>query len=503
MHCLCVSWGIVAACAAVLLLWSADPGYATERHLADFQDLSVSLPTGFTCKPEVTVTVQAPDESAFTGDRVELQKLIGGLRAILGFECPDIAIAKILIIGEVSGQEVYQGAASENGDWLIEDLQVPAMATVPVEHVTITRVWARDGNGKDKPSFAPGDAIQYTTLINNSSSQPVTMSISFKGTGPMREPGYAKDIYFYRQDNVTVSPGLSGWYSPSTIPSEAEGGIYTVGIGLQILNQPGTPSIQQSNLFTVTPVGGLSIPSTGVIKNLFLDTRFGYEKPWYNKYYDQKNVLHELVPGTGPHSGVDIAETIATCEAIPVEDRVNSQCNCQSIYPVYPAAPGKVVWAGWDSVFGWSVVIKHGYDLMYNGHYTYTLYAHMGTTGVEPCLSQTPDACIKKSKACLQVHVGALVYTTTILGYQGSSGYATARHLHFMVFAGRDMISAEDGQEVAELSSPRDLVNKYASYPASLNFYTCMSLTLADPAPLPIGTVVTQGQNECFQAKEQ
>ena len=49
------------------------------------------MPADFACEPEVTVTVRASNEAAFTGDRVKLQKLVGGLRAILGFERPDTA----------------------------------------------------------------------------------------------------------------------------------------------------------------------------------------------------------------------------------------------------------------------------------------------------------------------------------------------------------------------------------------------------------------------------
>jgi hypothetical protein len=42
----------------------------------------------------------------------------------------------------------------------------PAFAqTTDANILTIERVWTRDGNGNDKTTFIPNDAIQYVTLI--------------------------------------------------------------------------------------------------------------------------------------------------------------------------------------------------------------------------------------------------------------------------------------------------------------------------------------------------
>src|SRR6266571_5650636 len=96
---------------------------------------------------------------------------------------------------------------------------IPHAQTTTV--LTIQRIWTRDGNGKDKPSFNPGDAIQYTTYIYNSSSKTVTMKITFEATGPIGPN--PKVIYDYSQGSVKVPPGLSGWYSPSTVPTSVPG----------------------------------------------------------------------------------------------------------------------------------------------------------------------------------------------------------------------------------------------------------------------------------------
>jgi hypothetical protein len=108
----------------------ARKGAGAKRHFAKFQDLSASVPAGFACETEMTVTVQAPDDSAFEANRMKLQKLVGGLRAALGFECPGTPITDLVIVGEVGGREVYRGTASESGDWLLADLQ-PSPAAFP------------------------------------------------------------------------------------------------------------------------------------------------------------------------------------------------------------------------------------------------------------------------------------------------------------------------------------------------------------------------------------
>ncbi len=217
---------------------------------------------------------------------------------------------------------------------------------------------------------------------------------------------------------------------------------------------------------SVSIIKGLSIPSTGQALNFFLDTRYTQESPWYPKYYDQNNILHDH-PSGNPHSGVDISNNVNDC------DKAKS--------PVYASAPGTVIWAGWSGPgFGWSVVIKHGYGLRNNGHYTYTLYGHMGTVGID---NQT-------SQSCLEVQVGNSVTENSLVGYQGSSGLsARATHVHFMVLAG--------DQDVTALSRLYELIDKYSTYPASPDLYTCMQLTLGDPSLLSTGSTVTRGQNNC------
>ena len=113
MHPPLTHWSIAATCTAILSCSMV--AHAAERKLADFQPFSASVPAGFTCSPDVTVTVRSPDEASFTNKRVELQKLIGGLRAILGFECPNTPITNLLVVGEAGAERSTAAPPREAG----------------------------------------------------------------------------------------------------------------------------------------------------------------------------------------------------------------------------------------------------------------------------------------------------------------------------------------------------------------------------------------------------
>ena len=76
---------------------------------------------------------------------------------------------------------------------------------------------------------------------------------------------------------------------------------------------------------------------------------------------------------------------------------------------IYAAAAGKVIFADFNSIFGYCVIIDHQ-----NGWFT--IYGHMGPN--------------------LQVNSGQNVDTDTVLGYQDGSGESTGTHLHFGVSQG-------------------------------------------------------------------
>jgi murein DD-endopeptidase MepM/ murein hydrolase activator NlpD len=321
----------------------------------------------------------------------------------------------------------------------------------------LQRIWTTDRNFNDKPSFNPGDAINYVFTVNNVSSQPIAANLFLQVIGPL---GRNQQLIGQASGNVTLPSGESSWYAPSTVSTGAIGGTYAESVGVQA-----DTGYDNLNVFTITPVGKLVIPSTGTVTQPFLGS-YTFES-WYTSYYDQNNNPQKW-PSSNNHSGVDISKGVT---------------DCSTSLPVYAAGEGLVIWAGWDGPgFGWSVVVKHGYGFNGNHRYTYTQYGHMGTAGTDP----------KTSQSCLQVQVSQGVDSTTLVGYQGSSGLSSeVTHVHFTILAGD-----QDEPELVPLSDPYNLAKKYDTYPASPDFYTCMHLTSGDNNPPPLRSV-NYGDNQC------
>ncbi|MCG2789683.1 MAG: M23 family metallopeptidase [Actinomycetia bacterium] len=78
---------------------------------------------------------------------------------------------------------------------------------------------------------------------------------------------------------------------------------------------------------------------------------------------------------------------------------------CNSGTPVVAAASGEVVQAGYMGGYGYAVIIYHG------GGFS-TVYGHLSKFAVS---------------------TGQKVQRNQIIGYVGSTGYATGPHLHFEV----------------------------------------------------------------------
>ncbi|MDX6413358.1 MAG: hypothetical protein QOH23_768, partial [Gaiellaceae bacterium] len=90
--------------------------------------------------------------------------------------------------------------------------------------------------------------------------------------------------------------------------------------------------------------------------------------------------------GNSWHSGIDLPAPMST--------------------PVYSAAAGQVVWAGWrDGGWGFLVIVAHG-------HGERSMYAHLSR---------------------IDVRVGVWIGQGVRVGLVGASGDATGPHLHFEV----------------------------------------------------------------------
>lgn len=125
----------IGACAVIAVLTPSGP--ANARDLASSGTLKATTDAADACRETLPIMVHAPAAAAFTGDRKALQKLIGGLRAILGFECDGKAMPSVLIItGLVGSETVYRGTAAASARWALVDLPEPSQET-PAAAVTV------------------------------------------------------------------------------------------------------------------------------------------------------------------------------------------------------------------------------------------------------------------------------------------------------------------------------------------------------------------------------
>jgi murein DD-endopeptidase MepM/ murein hydrolase activator NlpD len=95
---------------------------------------------------------------------------------------------------------------------------------------------------------------------------------------------------------------------------------------------------------------------------------------------------HPILHFARPHLGVDYAAPTGT--------------------PIKAAGDGRIVYQGWESGFGNTIIIKH------NNEFT-TLYAHMSRFA--------------------NFRIGSYIKQNQVIGYVGSTGLATGPHLHFEI----------------------------------------------------------------------
>lgn len=204
--------------------------------------------------------------------------------------------------------------------------------------------------------------------------------------------------------------------------------------------------------------GSLDVPTTGSVTQPFLSTNVPDQT---GSYYDKNDQLQNS-GSTSFHNGVDVQQTYG------------SDC-AQNVSPVYAAAAGTVIFAGYDtSGYGYTVEIDHGNSISSNGKYVFTLYGHMGSADV----NNQPGA------SCIVVSANQTVTKGQLLGYQGESGHVTGVHLHWGTFANPSVDSFSDSNTVV----------------ASPDFYSCVPLTVAlNTNPSPTANVIT-GQNFCWTA---
>lgn len=89
------------------------------------------------------------------------------------------------------------------------------------------------------------------------------------------------------------------------------------------------------------------------------------------------------------------------------EEHLGVDISCLAGTPVQAPAPGRVIFAGWDDSFGWTVILSHGFGLT-------TRYSHMKNQAVK-------------------IKTGQPVARGEQIGEVGATGRTTGPHLHYEV----------------------------------------------------------------------
>jgi len=104
-------WVAIGLAIAVAAPASAD------RVLLKYEDLQALVPDGTGwCSAQPTVTLRGQSAADFT-DTARLQKLLGGLRAALSFECPQAQ--QVNLVGRVGDADVYKASAAAANGWAL------------------------------------------------------------------------------------------------------------------------------------------------------------------------------------------------------------------------------------------------------------------------------------------------------------------------------------------------------------------------------------------------
>lgn len=153
-------FGAVLVLGAVML-FGAD-AFAS-RKLVTHRGLEAHVTDDFACAKQVAVIVVGEAGTVFQGERRALQRLVGGVRATLSFECS--GITDIVLLGQSGGKTVWRGLVSEKNGWVLVDMpfapvKTPSKTTVTAKTAPAPKTKAIPaGSGTlALPSFGGGSA---------------------------------------------------------------------------------------------------------------------------------------------------------------------------------------------------------------------------------------------------------------------------------------------------------------------------------------------------------
>ncbi len=110
---------LAAALVAAAVVLTSGAAQAS-RKLVTHQGLEAHVPDDFTCANKVAVYVLGDRVADFQGERRSLQRLVGGVRATLGFECS--GITDIVLVGQADGKTIWRGLVSQSNGWVLVDM---------------------------------------------------------------------------------------------------------------------------------------------------------------------------------------------------------------------------------------------------------------------------------------------------------------------------------------------------------------------------------------------
>lgn len=131
---------------------------AAAKPLISSGDVTAELTGG--CGETVPLNVTSPDPNYFSGDKVGLQKLLGGARVALSFQCPQAT--KIDVSGISAGVKIYSGSLAKATGWKLQGGAALAGATESPKAApaaTHGQTASATGFGAPKPDFQTAYAL--------------------------------------------------------------------------------------------------------------------------------------------------------------------------------------------------------------------------------------------------------------------------------------------------------------------------------------------------------
>lgn len=105
---------------------------AEGRQLAKSGKLTAIVDDGSPCRASLPVTVRTPNGAVFEDNPAAVEKLIGGIRVVLEFECQGQPIPqRFEITGESGGLVVYSGGAEASNGWALQGAGQTVAASPP------------------------------------------------------------------------------------------------------------------------------------------------------------------------------------------------------------------------------------------------------------------------------------------------------------------------------------------------------------------------------------